>query len=189
MRVSKRLLAIRPDGAVRIEGIFNANIAVSYDLRRFPLDRQVIPIQIESFTWNADQMTLHPRTEKQLRAFGLWDKVAGCQGIHLVRPLSYHEMLRMNAGAQLMLTDSGGLQEECCVIGTPCITLRENTERPVTLREHHGVSELAGNDPERIRRCFHEMKNLGKLAARPPLWDGHTAERIVETFAEEMRKT
>jgi len=133
--------------------------------------------------------TLHPRTEKQLRAFELWDKVAGCQAIHLVRPLSYHEMLRMNAGAQLMFTDSGGLQEECCVIGTPCITLRENTERPVTLREHHGVSELAGNDPERITRCFHEMKNLGKLAARPPLWDGHTAERIVETFAEEMRKT
>jgi len=133
--------------------------------------------------------TVHPRTKKQLAAFGLWDTVAGCRGIHLVEPLSYHEMLRMNCGAQLMLTDSGGLQEECCVTGTPCITLRENTERPVTLRDHGGVSALAGNDPDRIAEAFHSMKDLGRLAARPPLWDGHTAERIVERFVEELRRT
>lgn len=132
--------------------------------------------------------TIHPRTAKQLKTFGLWDAVTGCEGIHLVAPLDYHEMLRMNRGAHLMLTDSGGLQEECCVLGTPCITLRENTERPVTLREHGGLSELAGNDPERIAQCFHKMKDLGRFAARPPLWDGRTAERIVEVFAEEMRK-
>lgn len=126
--------------------------------------------------------TLHPRTRKQLEGDGLWDEVVSCPSLFLLEPLDYLEMFRLNLGARVMLTDSGGLQEECCVLGTPCITLRENTERPVTLREHGGTAELAGHDPAAIRRLFHAMKNLPRRESRPPLWDGHTAERIVEVF-------
>jgi UDP-N-acetylglucosamine 2-epimerase (non-hydrolysing) len=93
-------------------------------------------------------------------------------------------MLRLTTGAKVMLTDSGGLQEECCVMGTPCLTLRWNTERPITLREHGGVSVLVGNDVERLRTGFREAASRPRTICRPPLWDGHTAERIVACFKE-----
>ena len=128
--------------------------------------------------------TLHPRTRKQLSAFGLWEKVAGCRNLCLVEPLGYLELMRLNMSASVMLTDSGGLQEECCVLGTPCLTLRENTERPVTLREHGGLSELVGNDVEAIEKAFAQIHDMPKDPHRPPLWDGHTAERIVDVFAK-----
>ena len=127
--------------------------------------------------------SLHPRTRRQLEAFGLWDAVLACRRIALVQPLGYREMLRLNLGCRIMLTDSGGLQEECSVLGTPCITLRNNTERPVTLRSHGGVCELAGNDVSRVRAAFDAMRDEPRRPARPALWDGHTAERIVEAFA------
>ena len=95
-------------------------------------------------------------------------------------------MLRLNMGARIMLTDSGGLQEECCILGTPCLTLRWNTERPVTLREHGGASVLVGNNVNRIRQEFQNTLATDSLPARPELWDGHTAERIVELFANEF---
>ena len=127
--------------------------------------------------------SLHPRTEKRLAEFGLRERVDACAGLVLVPPLGYLQMLRLNLGARLMLTDSGGLQEECCVIGTPCLTLRENTERPVTLREHGGVSELVGNDIARIREVLPRMLAETKRPHRPPLWDGHAAERIAQELA------
>ena len=83
-----------------------------------------------------------------------------------------------------MLTDSGGLQEECCVLGTPCITLRFNTERPVTLREYGGASVLTGNNIIRIREEYNRALSLTRTPTRPELWDGHTAERIVEKLVE-----
>jgi UDP-N-acetylglucosamine 2-epimerase (non-hydrolysing) len=127
---------------------------------------------------------MHPRCRKQLEAFGLWPRVANCQGIVITQPLGYHEMLRLTLGARVMMTDSGGLQEECCVAGTPCLTLRWNTERPITLREHGGASVLVGNDVARIRDEFHKAAALPRTAHRPPLWDGHAAERIVACFRE-----
>lgn len=127
---------------------------------------------------------VHPRTRKQLEAFGLWQSVLDCPGIIPTEPLGYHEMLRLTMGAQVMFTDSGGLQEECCVLGTPCLTLRRNTERPVTLREHGGASILVGNEIPVIRGAFRDILGHPRRMYRPPLWDGHTAERIVACFGE-----
>jgi UDP-N-acetylglucosamine 2-epimerase (non-hydrolysing) len=95
-------------------------------------------------------------------------------------------MLRLNMDATIMLTDSGGLQEECCILGTPCLTLRWNTERPVTLREHGGASVLVGNNVERIRTEFRNTLKNGAIPSRPELWDGRTAVRIVSLFAREF---
>ncbi len=122
---------------------------------------------------------VHPRTRRQLETFGLWSAVATHPGLVLTAPLGYLEMLRLTMGARVMLTDSGGLQEECCVLGTPCLTLRWNTERPVTLREQGGVSVLVGNDTARIRAAFRDALTRPRAACRPPLWDGRTAERVV----------
>jgi len=95
-------------------------------------------------------------------------------------------MLKLNMSAKIILTDSGGLQEESCVLGTPCITLRETTERPVTLLEHGGVSELTGPGPDKIRAAFHRVFSDLRFPTSelciPPLWDGKTATRIVEMF-------
>ena len=126
---------------------------------------------------------IHPRTQKQLKAFGLWDEVTTHERMILLRPVGYHEMLRLNIGASLMLTDSGGLQEECCVLGTPCMTLRWNTERPVTLREHGGASILVGNAVDKLRKAYNELRNHPRSPRRPALWDGKTAARIVQILA------
>jgi len=122
---------------------------------------------------------IHPRARKQLKLHGLWDKVLNHPSLILLEPIGYHEMLRLNMGARIMLTDSGGLQEECSVLGTPCLTLRWNTERPVTLREHGGASVLVGNNIERIRKEYFHTLNMDRSPSRPELWDGNTAERIV----------
>ena len=122
---------------------------------------------------------VHPRTEKMLRQFGLWNELSTCPGIVLLHPLRYQEMVRLNMNATIMLTDSGGLQEECCVLGTPCLTLRWNTERPITLRQHGGASELVGNDIAQIRDAFSRAISNGRVPQRPELWDGKAAVRCV----------
>ena len=126
---------------------------------------------------------IHPRAQKMLRGFGLWDEVVAHPNMILVNPLGYHAMLRLNMGAKLFMTDSGGLQEECCVLGTPCLTMRWNTERPVTLVEHGGASRLVGNDVVKIRAAYHEALSTDRKPSRPELWDGHTAERIAQVLA------
>jgi UDP-N-acetylglucosamine 2-epimerase (non-hydrolysing) len=128
--------------------------------------------------------TIHPRARKQLIAFGLWENAINNPALILLEPVNYHEMVRLNMGAKIMLTDSGGLQEECCVLGTPCLTLRWNTERPVTLRERGGVCELVGNNIDHIRAEYLKTIKLDRNPKRPELWDGHTAERIVEKIME-----
>ncbi|MEL6141507.1 MAG: UDP-N-acetylglucosamine 2-epimerase (non-hydrolyzing) [Bacteroidota bacterium] len=125
---------------------------------------------------------IHPRTRKQLMKFGMWERVLSHPTLILLEPVGYHDMLRLNMGAKIMLTDSGGLQEECCVLGTPCLTLRWNTERPVTLREHGGASVLVGNNVNQIREEFFATIAKDAEPKRPELWDGQTAGRIVQAI-------
>ena len=123
---------------------------------------------------------IHPRAQKMLKTFGLWDEVVTNPQMVLVKPLGYHAMLRLNMGARLFMTDSGGLQEECCVLGTPCLTMRWNTERPITLMENGGASILVGNAVDKIREAYKSQIDAERRPMRPELWDGHTAERIAE---------
>jgi UDP-N-acetylglucosamine 2-epimerase (non-hydrolysing) len=127
---------------------------------------------------------VHPRTKKQLKEFGLYNEIIKHPDIILLEPLGYQEMLRLNMDARVLLNDSGGLQEECTVLGTPCLTLRWNTERPVTLREHGGASVLVGNNIDRIRSEYNIALKLYRTPVRPELWDGHAAERCLKAILE-----
>lgn len=152
------------------------------------VDERPVLTDIIDFLINevADDMPLiwpvHPRTKKQMEMFGLWEKALANDNFLLMNPLGYHDLLRLNMGARIMLTDSGGLQEECCVLGTPCLTIRWNTERPITLREHGGASVLVGNTVEKIRQEYRETLAMDRKPIRPELWDGNTAGRIVDAL-------
>lgn len=86
-------------------------------------------------------------------------------------------MLKLNIGAKIMLTDSGGLQEKCTILGTPSLTMRWNTEGPVTLKENGGSSVLVGNNIQKISEEFEVALSMKKSPHRPELWDGHSATR------------
>jgi UDP-N-acetylglucosamine 2-epimerase (non-hydrolysing) len=124
--------------------------------------------------------TVHPRTRKMLDFFGLSEEVMAHKNLYLLEPLGYLEMLKLNMHARVILTDSGGLQEECTILGTPCLTLRWNTERPVTLTENGGASVLVGNSIKLIREEFNKAITKKRNPVRPGLWDGKTAERCLE---------
>ena len=126
--------------------------------------------------------TVHPRTKKQLIKFKLWDSLLYCKDIIILEPLGYLEMLKLNMHSQIMFTDSGGLQEECTVLGTSCITLRSNTERPITLYENGGVSVLSGNDLNSIKDNFNLLVNKNFKSVKPELWDGKTAKRCLDAI-------
>lgn len=125
---------------------------------------------------------VHPRTKKQLIKFDLYDSIFSHPGIILLEPVGYPDMLRLNMGASVMFTDSGGLQEECTVLGTPCLTMRWNTERPVTLKEYGGASILVGNNVKRIRQEYLTIVSGNRKFVRPPLWDGKTAGRCLKAI-------
>jgi UDP-N-acetylglucosamine 2-epimerase (non-hydrolysing) len=124
---------------------------------------------------------VHPRTRVNLQKFGidLGPRVV------CTPPLSYMEFLNLWKEATAVLTDSGGLQEETTALGVPCITLRDNTERPVTVAE--GTNELAGTDPARIEQAVGKvLRGEIKAGRRPALWDGRAAERIVQILQTEL---
>ncbi len=103
--------------------------------------------------------------------------------IALLPPQGYLEMLGLMSGARIVLTDSGGLQEETTALGVPCLTLRENTERPITVDQ--GTNTMVGCDTEAIRREAAEiLAGRGKQGRVPELWDGHAAERIASDLAD-----
>lgn len=126
---------------------------------------------------------VHPRTAKMIQTFGL-DTEA--YGLRLVEPQGYLDFLRLMKDARLVLTDSGGIQEETTVLGVPCLTLRENTERPVTCEV--GTNVLVGTNPERIREAIRgAFEGSSRAHQVPPLWDGHAAERILQICGDWWR--
>lgn len=123
---------------------------------------------------------IHPRTLQQLQKHNLLGKLEASR-IALLEPQGYLQMLGLMKDARVVLTDSGGIQEETTALGVPCITLRDNTERPITVSE--GTNALAGSDPEKILAAFnHVMNEGGKFGQIPEYWDGRAAERIVEVI-------
>lgn len=182
-----------PEQTLDLEGIDSAAFAIATLHRPSNVDSAKTLAPIVNFmttTVVADMSIVwpvHPRTKAKLIEFGLWDGLLANPRVLLVEPLGYHDLLRLNMSAKLALTDSGGLQEECCVLGTPCLTLRFNTERPVTLREHGGASVLVGNDVERIAVAYRECMCADRLPQRPELWDGHAAPRMVDALVSANR--
>ena len=124
---------------------------------------------------------LHPRTRANIERLGLEQLVSG-ERIVLLPPQGYLEMLGLMSGARLVLTDSGGLQEETTALGVPCLTIRENTERPITVEQ--GTNTMVGRDREAILSGVSEVLSGGGKSGRiPEFWDGHAAERIAAHLA------
>ncbi len=121
---------------------------------------------------------IHPRAQKQLELFGI-----DTGGLTLVEPLDYLTFLLLESKAKIVLTDSGGVQEETCVLGVPCVTLRDNTERPETIDV--GSNVLAGTSSDRILEAAKLMVNRKKGWVNP-FGDGKTAQKIVNILMEKL---
>jgi UDP-N-acetylglucosamine 2-epimerase (non-hydrolysing) len=131
---------------------------------------------------------VHPRTRARIEEFDFAERIAGLPNLRLVDPLGYLDFLRLYSGARLVLTDSGGIQEETTALSIPCLTLRENTERPVTVEL--GTNKIVGTDTATITRAAHAALDSPPETERravPPLWDGHTAPRILDALLEAGR--
>jgi UDP-N-acetylglucosamine 2-epimerase (non-hydrolysing) len=124
---------------------------------------------------------VHPRTAKRLEEANAMPDSKG--RLLLLPPLPYLEFLALQKSAQAVITDSGGIQEETSYLGVPCLTVRENTERPITLT--HGTNTLVGRDIPRLRRELERVLAQPHKDPRPiPLWDGHAAERIAQILVQ-----
>jgi UDP-N-acetylglucosamine 2-epimerase (non-hydrolysing) len=120
---------------------------------------------------------VHPRTKKMMENSGLEKELSG-QSVHFLPALPYREFLHLWKDADLVMTDSGGLQEETTALGVPCFTIRENTERPITIEE--GTNTLVGTTAEGILTAFEDFKRNGSKRGKiPELWDGRASERII----------
>jgi UDP-N-acetylglucosamine 2-epimerase (non-hydrolysing) len=128
---------------------------------------------------------IHPRSRKMLEQYGLMSYVEGLPQLYLVDALGYNDFGRLVSQAKMVLTDSGGIQEETTVYGVPCITIRKNTERPITIWE--GTNELAGTSKHKIIDLVNQVLN-GKWKASkiPQLWDGKTASRIINFIKQKL---
>jgi len=123
---------------------------------------------------------VHPRSKNRAEEFGLWQRLEEADGLHLLEPVGYLDNVNLMNHARLVLTDSGGIQEETTALGVPCLTARENTERPITITE--GTNTLVGTDPEIILEHIKEHLTDGTASSadlpKPLYWDGRTAGRI-----------
>jgi UDP-N-acetylglucosamine 2-epimerase (non-hydrolysing) len=127
-------------------------------------------------------LPVHPRTRASLKRFGLLEEFHDTKGIFSIDPLGYLDFLNLLDSAAMVLTDSGGIQEETTALGVPCVTLRENTERPVTITM--GTNYLVGTDTAKIKAAVAEiLSGNGKKGGIPPYWDGLAGERIVARLA------
>ena len=123
---------------------------------------------------------IHPRTVKRMEEFGL--NFTPGANLMLIEPVGYNDSLALTEHARCLLTDSGGLQEESTYFRTPCLTLRPNTERPLTVTV--GSNRLTS--PDRLREDLHKtLQGPERIGSLPPLWDGHTAQRILDILVEQ----
>ena len=123
---------------------------------------------------------VHPRTRPMIERSPIARAMAGRGQLRTLDPLGYLEFIGLMDESRVVLTDSGGVQEETTILGGPCLTLRHNTERPVTVT--HGTNRIVGTDSAKIREAWNAVRD-GQIEARtPPLWDGHAAERIVDVL-------
>jgi len=127
---------------------------------------------------------MHPRTRNRFKEFGLEEALTSIDGLRLLEPLGYLEFLRLMETAAVVVTDSGGIQEETTFLGVPCLTLRENTERPVTIEQ--GTNELLPLDPSQVVQRVRTVAQAEPSTERPPCWDGETAQRIATVLEEQI---
>ena len=126
---------------------------------------------------------IHPRTRSRIAASQRLERAARHPQLRLIEPLGYLDFLKLMLDARFVMTDSGGIQEETTVLRIPCLTLRENTERPITVTE--GTSMLVGRDREKILRCAEQiLVGRWQRGRIPTYWDGHAAERIVRILEQ-----
>jgi UDP-N-acetylglucosamine 2-epimerase (non-hydrolysing) len=124
----------------------------------------------------------HPRTVSQIQMLGLKERISSMQGFRMIEPVGYLDFLKLMADARIILTDSGGIQEEATVLRVPCLTLRENTERPITIES--GWNQLVGTDSTVILKAFRAVEERTRAASSqaPEKWDGKAGKRIAETL-------
>lgn len=128
---------------------------------------------------------IHPRTRGNLVTLGLQRRIEELPRLHLLEPLGYLDFLRLTSSAKVVLTDSGGIQEETTILKVPCITLRENTERPVTAAI--GSNQIVGTNAERIITAYRNaISGNWRQPQIPPLWDGRAANRIIQVLLEQL---
>jgi UDP-N-acetylglucosamine 2-epimerase (non-hydrolysing) len=152
------------DSSDRLERIFETLVDIS---RQIPL---IFPV--------------HPRTRERIRSAGFY---VDSPELRLIDPVGYLDFIGLQSGAQLVITDSGGVQEETSYLGVPCLTVRPSTERPVTVTT--GTNTLVGEDLVDLRREVDQvLAGNAKQGRRPPLWDGHAAERIANVLRDLREK-
>jgi UDP-N-acetylglucosamine 2-epimerase (non-hydrolysing) len=150
-----------------------ANVDRESDLRKFAGLLATISAEIPIV------FPVHPRTIQSAKRYGIWNPPP--EGLHLIAPLGYLEFLNLQENARFVMTDSGGIQEESTVLGVPCLTLRENTERPITINS--GMNRLVGTNPHNILKNVRRLLR-GDVPPRrvPPLWDGKSAKRLLSVL-------
>ncbi|MGQ9652347.1 MAG: non-hydrolyzing UDP-N-acetylglucosamine 2-epimerase [Phycisphaerae bacterium] len=124
---------------------------------------------------------MHPRTRNNLQKLGLADRFARMRQLRIIEPAGYLDFVKLLGRAAVVLTDSGGIQEETTILGVWCLTLRDNTERPATIA--HGTNRLVGNDPARVIAGYRECRKTAPAKTQiPEKWDGHAAERVAQVM-------
>jgi len=128
---------------------------------------------------------IHPRTRNNLKTLGLSRRIERLANLRLIEPAGYLDFLKLTSSAKFVLTDSGGIQEETTILKVPCLTLRENTERPITVQV--GSNAIVGTDPDRILAAYRRIaEGIAGEPQIPPLWDGHAAQRIATALVERL---